>query len=96
MHKLSISERAKLDIFEAFLWYEDQRDGLGMRFEVSLEAAFARLTQNPLLFQIRYGDIRVHFIERFPYGIHYLIETDEIKVIGVFHASRDPKDWIDR
>jgi toxin ParE1/3/4 len=96
MHKLSISEKAKLDIFEAFLWYEEQRDGLGFRFEVSIEAALAKLIQNPLLFQVRYEDIRVHFIERFPYGIHYLIEPDEIKVVGVFHASRDPKDWTDR
>lgn len=32
-YSLSISEAAELDIREAFLWYEDQKDNLGLTFE---------------------------------------------------------------
>lgn len=32
-YSLSISEAAELDTRNAFLWYEDQKDDLGLRFE---------------------------------------------------------------
>ncbi|MGM0479067.1 MAG: hypothetical protein ACQERC_07565 [Bacteroidota bacterium] len=32
-YSLSISEAAELDIRDAFLWYEDQKDNLGLTFE---------------------------------------------------------------
>ena len=95
-YQLSISEDAKFDILDAFLWYEDQREGLGLRFEVSIEASLQKISTNPKSFQSRYDDVHVHFIQRFPYGIHYLIEKDEVKVIGVFHTSRDPINWNER
>jgi hypothetical protein len=45
MHSLTISEDSKLDIFDAFLWYEEQQPGLGLKFESFLEAGF-NLIQN--------------------------------------------------
>jgi hypothetical protein len=44
----------------------------------------------------RYKNLRIHFIKRFPYGIHYLFDGNDIKVFGVFHTSRDPKNWSKR
>lgn len=32
-YSLSISEAAELDIRDAFLWYEDQKDNLGPTFQ---------------------------------------------------------------
>ncbi len=32
-YSLSISEAAELDIRDSFLWYEDQKDNLGLTFE---------------------------------------------------------------
>lgn len=94
--RLSISQDAQLDILSAFLWYEEQREGLGFRFELSIEACLQKITSNPNAFQSRYADVHVHFIARFPYGIHYIVEKDEVKVIGVFHSSRDPINWTER
>lgn len=93
---LEISEEAKYDIFDAFLWYEEQREGLGLDFELCLEAGLYTLNKHPLLFEEKYQNVRIHFIERFPYGIHYLIYRNEIKVVGVFHTSRNPNDWFER
>ena len=39
-YELVLSDEARLDIFEAFLWYEDQRAGLGLDFELCLEAGY--------------------------------------------------------
>jgi len=32
-YSISISEAAELDIRDSFLWYEDQKDNLGLTFE---------------------------------------------------------------
>ena len=93
-YQLLISQDARLDIFDAFLWYENQRDDLGFEFEFSLDEGFKKIVNNPLAFQKHYDNIHIHFIDRFPFGIHYLIEEDQIiRVFGVFHTSIDPNKW---
>ena len=92
-YALLISDEANADILDAFLWYESARKGLGNDFELCLEAEINRLFRNPKQYQIQYKKIRVAYIERFPYGIHFLLDKKFIKVIAVFHTSRDPENW---
>lgn len=96
MYDLLISDESRLDILDAFSWYESRREGLGKDFELCLEAGFNQIQRNPLLFQKRYRNLHIYFIDRFPYGIHYLIEKNTIKVLGIFHTSRSPRKWIIR
>jgi len=94
MYHLLISDESRLDILDAFSWYESRREGLGKDFELCLEAGFQQIQRNPLLFQKRYKSLHIHFIDRFPYGIHYLIEENKVKVFGVFNTSRNPRSWV--
>jgi toxin ParE1/3/4 len=96
MYNLLISDESRLDILDAFSWYESRREGLGAEFEICLDAGFKFVQKNPLLSQRRYKNLRIYFIERFPYGIHYFIDGNSIKVLGIFHTSRNPKNWSDR
>ncbi|MGN6396214.1 MAG: type II toxin-antitoxin system RelE/ParE family toxin [Mucilaginibacter sp.] len=93
MYQLLISEEARLDILDTFSWYESRLPGLGHGFEKCLDDGFRRILQRPLIYQKRYKGVRVHFIERFPYGIHYLIDGKDLRVFGVFHTSRNPGEW---
>jgi plasmid stabilization system protein ParE len=95
-YTVSFSEDALLDILDAFHWYESVRDGLGKDFELCLDAEVNALKRSPRKQQVKYKGIRITFIERFPYGIHYLIEDAEVKIIAVFHTSRDPVNWTER
>jgi len=93
-YRLLVSQEARLDIFDAFLWYENQRDNLGFEFEISLDRSFQNIVKNPLAFQNHYDEVRICFIDRFPYGIHYVIDDGQIiRVFGVFHTSLDPNKW---
>lgn len=94
--RLLISEDARLDLLEAILWYEDIQAGLGFDFEQSLTAAFTTINNNPLAFEQRYKQIRIYFLDRFPYGIHYLVEGTTIYIIAIFHTSRKPTNWNSR
>lgn len=96
MYQLVISEDARLDAVEAALWYEYQRTGLGSDFELCLEVALNQLQRNPLHYEQRYENIRIHFLDRFPYGIHYLVEENTILVFGIFHTRKNPNNWIER
>lgn len=90
---LSISEAAELDIREAFLWYEDQKDNLGLTFEKHISKTIQTIQKNPLKIQIRYNQTRVAFLKKFPYGLHFNVFDNEIIIVAVFHTSQSPQKW---
>ena len=96
MHEIHFIKEALFDIEDIVLWYEEQRVGLSYDFELCLEAGIDAILRNPDAFQKRYKDLKIRFISRFPYGIHYRFEKSKITVIGVFHTSRSPKNWSKR
>lgn len=96
MHNIQFSKEALFDIEAIVLWYENQRLGLSYDFELCLEAGIDEVLRNPEAFQKRYKQVKIKFISRFPYGIHYVFIENEITVIGVFHTSRSPKNWSKR
>lgn len=92
-YTLHITEAAEDDIREAFLWYEEQKPELGKTFEQQVSNAIGDIIQNPFIIQIRYGATRVHFLRKFPYGIHFTVDESLILVLAVFHTARDPQRW---
>ncbi len=71
-YSVSISGAAETDVRDAFLWYEEQMPGLGEVFREHFTEALKRLNAAPLEIQVRYGDTRVLFLPKFPYGMHFL------------------------
>ena len=96
MNKIYFTNEALFDIEAVVLWYEQQRIGLSYDFELCLEAGIEEVLRNPEAFQKRYKQVKIKFISRFPYGIHYIFFENKITVIGVFHTSRSPKNWSKR
>ena len=96
MYDIFLSRAAVADIEQAMEWYEKQRKGLGYEFELSIEAGITFLQRNPLLCQRKYREIRVKYVKRFPYGLHYEIDESSVKIIAVFHMKRSPLRWDER
>ncbi len=46
-YKIEIRPLATVEIFEAYDWYEQQREGLGMEFLMELEIFYTTLQRNP-------------------------------------------------
>ncbi|HMP98135.1 MAG TPA: type II toxin-antitoxin system RelE/ParE family toxin [Cyclobacteriaceae bacterium] len=95
-HILEITKEAKLDIEEAWLWYEEIRTGLGEDFLLSLEAALNQLKRQPLLYEIKHKEVRVCLLKRFPYKVIYFLDNDKVIVLAVFHSHRNPETWKER
>lgn len=93
LYQIIISEAAEQDIREAFEWYELQKDDLGNAFKEQVEKALVSLKTNPLKHQIRYKSIRIYFLKKFPYGIHFNVKENQVLILAIFHTALNPKKW---
>lgn len=93
-YNYNLSQEAEDDILEAYVWYEEQRAGLGEEFLDALDIACQTLLLNPATYRVRYKKkVRAFLVDRFPYLILYVLEKKEVNVISVFNTSRDPLIW---
>ncbi len=81
---------AQLEYDEAALWYERRRFGLGVEFAIAIDQALTRACAGPQRFPTIVGDVRCVRVRRFPYAIFYRTRGEQLIVIAVFHARRDP------
>lgn len=65
-YRLVIKPLAEQDIIESYLWYNEKQPGLGEHYLKELERCFELLKMNPHQYQIRYKQIRMAKIKRFP------------------------------
>ncbi len=93
---ITIRPHALREIEEAWWWYEGRREGLGDDFVLCVEESLEKISRNPKLYPVIHKKIRRAMIRRFPYGILYFLEKDEIVVVGAFHSSRNPNRWENR
>ena len=49
--------------------------------------------ERPHLFRMYDPPARRHFIDRFPYGVIYLVEPDHIWIVVMMHLHREPGYW---
>jgi plasmid stabilization system protein ParE len=93
---LIIKPEAEADLDDAKDWYERQRPGLGDAFLLAIEEALNRIRQTPEMHAVLKKNVRRSLLPRFPYGIFYRVEKEQIVVLGVFHNRRDPRRWQER
>ena len=83
--------RAEID--DAHDWYEQRQPGLGRAFLDEVERVLAEITANPARYGFADGDIREGLLHRFPYVVYYRVLADRIRVLAVYHTSRNPAGW---
>jgi len=81
------------EIDDAHGWYEQRRAGLGSVFLDELQRVLAEITANPARYGFAGADIREGPLTRFPYAVYYRVLADRIRVLAVYHTSRDPSRW---
>ena len=89
--RLSLRQRAELDIDDAYVWYESRLSGLGETFLRSVDACFDRLCREPEIYPIQHDRVRRAPLHRFPYSVFYVIRTDHVDVLAVYHSLRRPR-----
>ncbi len=95
-YSILISDEAYFDISEAYLWYETIENKLAQKFEKDLETAISSIQSNPNKFQLKYKTVRVVFMKKFPFGIHFIKNEATVIIVALFHTSRNPNNWNER
>ena len=65
-------------------------------FITEFRAAGLRICETPELHGEIMDDIRLIRLHRFPWGLVYRIEKEQIHVLAVMHLHREPGYWLDR
>ncbi len=87
---------AEQEMNDAADYYEDQSPALGIDFLREVQKAVRQILDYPMSSPIKRDDVRVRFLNRFPYGVLYRIHHETIVIIAVMHQHRRPDYWIDR
>jgi plasmid stabilization system protein ParE len=87
---------AEEEMLEAARYYERQAPGLGEDFLAEVRRAVDRIAENPQAGSIVRGEMRRRLVQRFPFGILYRVDPQEIVIIAVMHLRRRPGYWADR
>jgi plasmid stabilization system protein ParE len=91
--KILIRKEAQVDLDEIFVWYEEQQQGLGLRFINAVDATLQKINTNPYFAFCVEQEARSASLHRFPYDVIYIIDDQkfQVRVIAVIHQRRDPK-----
>jgi plasmid stabilization system protein ParE len=93
---LIITPEAEEDLADAKTWYQRKRKGLGDEFILCVEEALDRIRLFPKSGTEVFPSVRRVVVRRFPYGIFYRIDPNQIAIIAVYHGHRDPRGWQSR
>lgn len=91
-----LDPEARAEFDEGYDFYEGRRAGLGEAFADAVQAVLDRIGLNPKLHAAVFGDIRRAVVRGFPYCVYYREEATLVRVLSVFHTSRDPAIWQSR
>ncbi|HJZ68222.1 MAG TPA: type II toxin-antitoxin system RelE/ParE family toxin [Blastocatellia bacterium] len=72
-HRLKSNPIVDADVEAAFQWYESEKEGLGYEFLDELRAAYRRIRDGPLKYQVLRSGIRRAMTRRFPYAIYFSV-----------------------
>ena len=95
-YSLEISEEAEKDFDNSYEYYFNDSpeiaDAFFQRINISLEI----IRRSPLAFQKIHKSLRRVIVKKFPFVIYYQVVGHTIRIIAIFHTSRNPKVWTAR
>ena len=92
---IKIDSDALHEIRNITFWYDSQKTGLGDRFQKTVIKQIEALAENPQIFAIRYKEIRCMLVNKFPYMVHFYLNSKNstIEVLAIIGTDRNPKVW---
>jgi toxin ParE1/3/4 len=90
---VSFHELAELELYDAIVYFENEREGLGLRFLSAVRDAAAHIQQHPQASPIIIEDIRCKLLRRFPYSVIFSIRPDRIRILALASQKRRPFYW---
>ncbi|MES0491321.1 MAG: type II toxin-antitoxin system RelE/ParE family toxin [Leptospirales bacterium] len=81
---------------EATLWYNLQKEGLGLELFEEVSKTLKLISEKPAIWPKYLDHFHRIILKRFPYNIVYRVQDDYIEVIAIAHQKRKPSYWKNR
>jgi len=94
--KVRILEVALVELEDAVDFYNGECPGLGYEFADEVFNTIARVSRNPMSWQLLSLNARRCLTHRFPYAVVYRVSEDQIIVAAIMHLHRNPDSWKNR
>jgi plasmid stabilization system protein ParE len=88
IYELVFRIKAEKDLADIQNYYNKISPSITDNFFIEFFETMDFIEDTPQLFQIRYREIRIAPLYRFPYGIHYKQSKNKIIVYRVLHTKR--------
>lgn len=96
MKRARFLKPAEAEVDEAVVYFDEQRAGLGDRFEQDLLATVTFVSEHPLSVKPLTDRVRKFGLRTFRYSLIYVVEEREIVIVAVAHHRRRPGYWRNR
>ena len=92
-YSFELREEATREFADAYVWYEEQQEGLGLLFKRSVDDKLKQICSNPLHYKAAYKRFHQSLTDKFSFLIVYTINEKNklITVFAIFHTSRNPR-----
>jgi len=87
-NKVSFLEGSLDDYFEGISYYENISKELADTFNKYFWNIINKVKENPLQYQLRYKNVRIAFTQNFPFGVHFIVQLNQIYILRILHTSR--------
>jgi plasmid stabilization system protein ParE len=94
--RVTFRREARTEFRDAARRYEQSRTGLGERFTAAVLETVDRIVAMPDRFAPLHGDCRRALVPHFPYAVFFRLVAGRVRIVSVFHTSRDPVVWQQR
>ncbi len=95
-YKLELSNEAEADFESSYNYYASVSETVADNFFKQTNESFEQILKNPEIYPKIYKNIRRYVLKKFPFVVYFQIENEIIKVIALFHTSRNPEIWMQR
>lgn len=94
--KIELSDEAENDFDSSYEYYFDDSPKLAYTFFQRINISLENIRKAPSSFPVVHKNLRKYTVRKFPFVIYYQVEEFVIKVIAIFHTSRNPLIWNER
>lgn len=94
--RVRVTPEAQAELAESRDWYETASSGLGADFLDRVEATPRSAADWPNAAAVVDGTMRRALVPRFPHGVFYTVEGEDLVVLDCVHVRRHPRVWRSR
>ena len=89
----SFHPEAESELIQAIAYYEEREPGLGLEFVAEVYTSIEKIMAHPFAWPVLENEIRRILNRRFPFGILYAIDGEDLFIVAVMNLHRDPDYW---